>query len=137
MKADAYYSLHRHLWSIVAREGAQKGRVVAHLPRVFVADAEMIVRPAGRARPAGEAQERPCLRPRHDSSRRYLRPRGRAPLLLQPPRGRPLHAARRRHAPVRAPRGPRRPRRTPRPGPRSAPMTDLALLCLETPEADR
>jgi len=57
MKADAYYNLHRHLWSIVAREGAQKGRVIAHLPRVLLADAEMIVRPAGRARVRREGRK--------------------------------------------------------------------------------
>jgi len=57
MKADVYYNLHRHLWSIVAREGAQKGRAVAHLPRVLVADAEMIVRPAGRARVLREGRK--------------------------------------------------------------------------------
>lgn len=57
MKADVYYNLHRHLWSVVAREGAGKGRVVAHLPCVLVADAEMVVRPTGRARVLQEGRK--------------------------------------------------------------------------------
>lgn len=50
MKVDIYYNLHRHCWSVVAREGADRGRVVTHLPRAVLAEATLVVREGGRQR---------------------------------------------------------------------------------------
>lgn len=57
MKVDIYYNLHRHCWSVVAREGADRGRVVAHLPRAVVADATLVVREGGRLRALQERRK--------------------------------------------------------------------------------
>ena len=50
MKVFVYYNLHKHVWSIKALEGAQKGRVIAHSPTVLLQNAQGKVSEAGRQR---------------------------------------------------------------------------------------
>ena len=50
MKVFVYYNLHKHVWSIKALEGAQKGRVIAHSPTVLLHNATGKVSEAGRQR---------------------------------------------------------------------------------------
>lgn len=57
MRVQAYWNLHRHCFSVVALEGEHKGRVVAHLPEVRLADARFTVRPSGRERVRREGRK--------------------------------------------------------------------------------
>jgi hypothetical protein len=50
MKVFVYYNLHKHLWSIKALEGENKGRVTAHRPTVWLTNAVPKVSKAGRQR---------------------------------------------------------------------------------------
>jgi hypothetical protein len=50
MKVFVYYNLHKHLWSIKALEGENKGRVIAHRPTVWLTNAVPKVSEAGRQR---------------------------------------------------------------------------------------
>ena len=50
MKVFVYYNLHKHVWSIKALEGPQKGRVVGHSPTVLLEGARGKVSQAGRER---------------------------------------------------------------------------------------
>ncbi len=50
MRVFVYYNLHRHLWSIRAMEGPQKGLVIAHSPTVLLQDACGKVSQKGRER---------------------------------------------------------------------------------------
>ncbi|ATN94069.1 hypothetical protein J4U01_gp089 [Mycobacterium phage Kumao] len=50
MRVFVYYNLHRHLWSIKALEGPDKGRVVGHSQVVVLRNAEGKVSEAGRQR---------------------------------------------------------------------------------------
>lgn len=50
MKVFVYYNLHKHLWSVKALEGENKGRVIAHREFVLLANAEPKVSEAGRQR---------------------------------------------------------------------------------------
>ena len=50
MKVFVYYNLHKHMWSIKALEGPNKGRVVAHSRHVLLAGARGKVSEAGRQR---------------------------------------------------------------------------------------
>ncbi|QNJ56939.1 hypothetical protein SEA_REINDEER_148 [Mycobacterium phage Reindeer] len=44
----AYRNLHRDQWSIVARDGENKGKVVAHATGAVIIDAKFVVREGGR-----------------------------------------------------------------------------------------
>lgn len=57
MRVQAYWNLHRHCFSVVALEGEHKGRVIAHLPEVRLADARFTVRPSGRERVRREGRK--------------------------------------------------------------------------------
>jgi len=50
MRVYVYWNLHKHLWSVKALEGPDKGRVVAHWQRVCLNDVRMHVNEAGRQR---------------------------------------------------------------------------------------
>ena len=50
MRVFVYYNLHRHLWSIKALEGPQKGRVVGYSDTVLLSNAVPKVSEAGRQR---------------------------------------------------------------------------------------
>lgn len=50
MRVFVYYNLHRHLWSIKALEGPNKGRVIGHSEQVCLLDCEFKVSEAGRQR---------------------------------------------------------------------------------------
>jgi len=50
MRVKAYRNLHKQCWSVVAMEGENKGRVVAHPQFVQMKDVEFRVQPAGRRR---------------------------------------------------------------------------------------
>lgn len=50
MKVFVYYNLHRHMWSIKALEGANKGRVIGHASGVYLSDVTPKVSEAGRQR---------------------------------------------------------------------------------------
>lgn len=49
-KVEVYWNLHRNCFSVRALEGDRKGRVVAHVASLFLADARFAVQPAGRER---------------------------------------------------------------------------------------
>lgn len=48
LKVEVYWNLHRDCFSVRSLEGDHKGRVIAHLPEVRLADARFVVQPAGR-----------------------------------------------------------------------------------------
>lgn len=50
MKVFVYYNLHKHLWSIKALEGANKGKVIGHRQYVSLVEAVPKVSEAGRQR---------------------------------------------------------------------------------------
>lgn len=50
MKVFVYYNLHRHLWSVKALDGPDRGRVVARYDSLILRDATPRVSQAGRAR---------------------------------------------------------------------------------------
>lgn len=50
MRVFVYYNLHKHVWSIKALEGSQKGKVVAHRDTVWLRDAKPVVSLSGRHR---------------------------------------------------------------------------------------
>ena len=50
MRVFVYYNLHRHLWSIKALEGPQKGLVIGHSDTVLLSNAVPKVSEAGRQR---------------------------------------------------------------------------------------
>ena len=50
MRVFVYYNLHKHLWSVKALEGENKGRVIAHRKTVWLTDAKPKVSQAGRLR---------------------------------------------------------------------------------------
>ena len=47
-RVQVYWNLHKHCYSVVALEGPAKGRVVAHVSSLNLADATFTVQPAGR-----------------------------------------------------------------------------------------
>lgn len=81
MQVDVYYNLHRRCWSIVAREGAARGRVVAHVPRAAIADATLVVRDGGRWR---------VLRERRKNVHAFVRGRLLPPETETPDAARPI-----------------------------------------------
>lgn len=50
MKVFVYYNLHRHVWSVRAMEGPDKGRVIAHEKEVQLEGVTFKVSEAGRQR---------------------------------------------------------------------------------------
>ena len=50
MKVYVYYNLHKHVWSIKALEGPQKGKIVAYRDEVWLKDALPVVSASGRER---------------------------------------------------------------------------------------
>lgn len=50
MRVAVYYNLHRHLWSVKALEGQNKGRVIAHAKRLVLTDVKFKVNESGRQR---------------------------------------------------------------------------------------
>lgn len=50
IRVFVYYNLHRHVWSIKALEGPQKGLVIGHSDTVLLQDAQGKVSEAGRKR---------------------------------------------------------------------------------------
>ena len=50
MRVFVYYNLHKHVWSIKALSGPDKGRVIGHSPTVLLYDAVGKVSEAGRQR---------------------------------------------------------------------------------------
>ena len=54
MRVEVYRNLHTGTWSV---RDTRTGRVVAHPTRVAVADAQFVVRPAGRAKVLAEGRK--------------------------------------------------------------------------------
>jgi hypothetical protein len=50
MKVFVYFNLRKHVWSLKALEGANKGRVIAHRKQVLLADCVFKVSELGRQR---------------------------------------------------------------------------------------
>ena len=50
LRCFVYYNLHKHVWSIKALEGSQKGRVIGHSDHVLLRYASGKVSEAGRQR---------------------------------------------------------------------------------------
>jgi hypothetical protein len=50
MRVKCYFNLHKKLFSVVAMEGDNKGRVIAHVPNITLENAEFKVSEAGRQR---------------------------------------------------------------------------------------
>lgn len=50
MKVAVYWNLHKHLFSVRALEGPDKGRVIAHEKQLYLRDVELKVSQAGRER---------------------------------------------------------------------------------------
>ena len=50
MRVFVYYNLHRHVWSVRALQGPQRGRVIAHASHVHLRNATGRVSEAGRQR---------------------------------------------------------------------------------------
>ena len=57
MRVFVYYNLHKHVWSIKALEGPQKGKIVAHRAEVWLRDARPVVSLSGRARVLRDQQK--------------------------------------------------------------------------------
>jgi hypothetical protein len=49
-KVRVHFNLHTHLWSVTARDGAERGRVIAHEPAFALTNATFVVSEAGRQR---------------------------------------------------------------------------------------
>lgn len=49
-KVFVYYNLHKHLFSVKAIEGKHEGKVVLHLPSLYMKEAEFVVSEKGRLR---------------------------------------------------------------------------------------
>lgn len=50
MKVFVYFNLHKHVWSVKALQGENKGRVIAHLNELTLENATFKVSQAGRKR---------------------------------------------------------------------------------------
>ena len=50
MRVFVYYNLHKHVWSIKALEGPNKGRVIAHSETVWLKNCKLKVSKKGRER---------------------------------------------------------------------------------------
>lgn len=57
MRVEVYWNLHKHLYSVRALEGPNKGRVIAHSYGVTLTDVKFVVQPAGRDRVRREGKK--------------------------------------------------------------------------------
>jgi len=57
MKIEVYFNLHKNMFSIRALEGKQRGRVIAHMERVGIRNAEFVVQKAGREKVLAEKKK--------------------------------------------------------------------------------
>lgn len=57
MRVATYWNLHRKLWSVVATEGENKGRVIFHTPELYLNDVSFVVRKSGRNRVLREGKK--------------------------------------------------------------------------------
>lgn len=49
-KIEVYYNLHKHLFSVRALDGVNKGRVIAHSETAYLVNPKFVVQPRGRQR---------------------------------------------------------------------------------------
>ncbi len=57
MRVEVYWNLHKHLFSVRALEGPNKGRVISHSHGITLTDAKFVVQPAGRERVRREGKK--------------------------------------------------------------------------------
>ena len=57
MRVAVYYNLHKSCWSVRALEGPDKGRIVAHEPRLTLTNCKMAVQPGGNAKVRREGRK--------------------------------------------------------------------------------
>ena len=57
MRVEVYWNLHKHLFSVRALEGPNKGRVISHSHRITLTDVKFAVQPAGRERVRREGKK--------------------------------------------------------------------------------
>lgn len=57
MRVEVYFNLHKRMFSVRAREGENKGRVIHHLPECAVQNAQFVVSEAGRQRVLHEGRK--------------------------------------------------------------------------------
>ena len=57
MQVDVYFNLHKRMFSVRAREGESKGRVIHHLPECAVQNARFVVSESGRQRVLHEGRK--------------------------------------------------------------------------------
>lgn len=47
-RVRVYRNLHNGLWSVMAWDGPEKGRIIAHVPEIYLTVVKFVVQPAGR-----------------------------------------------------------------------------------------
>lgn len=57
MRVEVYWNLHKHLFSVRALEGPNKGRVISHSRGITLTDVKFAVQPAGRERVRREGKK--------------------------------------------------------------------------------
>lgn len=57
MRVSVHWNFHRNLFSVVAQEGEDRGRVIAHVKDCTLRDATFRVQPAGRERVRAEGRK--------------------------------------------------------------------------------
>jgi len=57
MRVEVYWNLHKHLFSVRALEGPNKGRVISHSHGITLTDVKFAVQPAGRERVRREGKK--------------------------------------------------------------------------------
>ena len=57
MRVEVYWNLHKHLFSVRALEGPNKGRVISHSHGISLTDVKFAVQPAGRERVRREGKK--------------------------------------------------------------------------------
>ena len=57
MRGEVYWNLHKHLFSVRALEGPNKGRVISHSHGITLTDVKFAVQPAGRERVRREGKK--------------------------------------------------------------------------------
>jgi len=57
MRVEVYWNLHKHLFSVRALEGSNKGRVISHSHGISLTDVKFAVQPAGRERVRREGKK--------------------------------------------------------------------------------
>jgi hypothetical protein len=56
-KVDVYWNLHKNVYSVRARTGEHAGRVIAHVDRFNLQNADLVVHQAGRAKVLAEKRK--------------------------------------------------------------------------------